>query len=58
MLFICAGVILLTLVIASVLLPLLTREKHVDSSAVIDRERSTASYAPSGYTYRAGRNDG
>lgn len=39
MLFICAGVILLTLVIASVLLPLLTREKHVDSSAVIDREK-------------------
>lgn len=39
MLFICAGVILLTLVIASVLLPLLTREKHADSAAVIDREK-------------------
>lgn len=39
MLFICAGVILLTLVIASVLLPLLTREKHADSAVVIDREK-------------------
>lgn len=36
MLFICAGVILLTLVIASVLLPLLTREKHADSATMID----------------------
>lgn len=39
MLFICAGVILLTLVIASVLLPLLTREKPVNTAAVIDREK-------------------
>ena len=39
MLFICAGVILLTLVIASVLLPLLTREKHADSATMIDHGR-------------------
>ncbi|GAA0853041.1 Na+/H+ antiporter [Bifidobacterium pullorum subsp. gallinarum] len=39
MLFICAGVILLTLIIASVLLPLLTREKNTETVSTKDHER-------------------
>lgn len=39
-LFICSGVILLTLVIASVLLPILTRETQADPEELAETERS------------------